>query len=387
MKEEYSKIDDIIFSFLDGEITENEMHILQEWLAEDVLHKNYFRQIYKIWAATDITNENASEVEKTLEKIKFQIHNSSEETKPKRTPAKQIMLNAGKWAAVVFLSLCAGAFIYSRIIKSPSSVTNVNAYNEITVPFGSKSKIRLPDGTEVLLNAGSKLSYNLDYGKKLREVEFSGEAYFKVAKQKEKPFIVHTSQANIKALGTEFNVKAYPNENTIETILVEGSVVVNKTSVNQVNKGLNDNDAIVLKPGQKLQIIKNPLEAKQDITPKPSGKATVNNDLKPLENHPDMRIATSDVQIETSWKDKRWIIRGTSLADLAVLFSRRFNVDIQMRDSVLRKYKFSGMIENETLEEVLNIMKYTIPISCKIDKGKVTWSIDRQREKDYKEAY
>jgi len=100
-----------------------------------------------------------------------------------------------------------------------------------------------------------------------------------------------------------------------------------------------------------------------------------------------MTIVSTDVQIETSWKDKRWIIRGTNLDEIAVLLSRKFNVTIQIKDPELRKYKFSGIIENETLEEVFAIMKFTIPIKSLIDKGEVTWSIDRKREKDYKEAY
>lgn len=384
MKKDYSTIDDIIISFLEDKITGDEKEILQEWLAEDISHKTYFKHVYQLWAATDLANDDMNEVEKVLERTHFQIHTSPTEIKPNRS-FKRILLTSGKWAAVIVLSLTVGAFIYSQFGKASTISSNANFSNEITVPLGSKSTIHLPDGTEVLLNAGSKLTYSMDYGKKLREVEFSGEAYFKVAKQKDKPFIVHTSKASIKALGTEFNVKAYPGENTIETILVEGSVAIDKTEPKN-DKHIKHTAPIILKPGQKLQIINGSSQVNEVKTSSSTESASTST-AKLTEKEPDIKIIASDVRIETSWKDKRWIINGTNLEDLAVLLSRKFNVNIHLKDAELRKYRFSGWIQNETLEEVLTIMKFTIPIRCTIDKGDVTWSIDRNREKDYKEAY
>ena len=84
--------------------------------------------------------------------------------------------------------------------------------NEVSTQPGSKSKIQLPDGSTVWLNAGSKLTYTKDFGKEIREVTLIGEAFFDVTKMKEKPFIIHTSSINIKVLGTAFNVKAYPED-------------------------------------------------------------------------------------------------------------------------------------------------------------------------------
>jgi transmembrane sensor len=388
MKKDYSNIDQLIVSFLENELTGTESKTLQDWLAESNSNKIHFKQVYKIWAATDMLNANSNDVNSVLEKVKLQIQHSASHLKPRVNKTRQLFVNVGKWAAVVFVSVYTGALIYSRLEKVPSNTTSAAIYyNEVTVPLGAKSKIRLPDGTEVILNAGSKLSYSTEYGKKLREVEFSGEAYFKVAKNKNKPFIVHTSKTSIEALGTEFNVKAYPNENIIETILVEGSVAIRKTDTEKNIKGSRNNETIILKPGQMLQIVKNEVEEKQPVIIKPSDNAEVAESLKPIENQKDMRLGSIDVQIGTSWKDARWIIRGTNLKDLAVLLSRRFNVNIQLKDSTLNQYKFTGLIENETLEEVLNIIKFTIPINAKIDKGDVTWTVDRGREKDYKEAY
>lgn len=388
MKNDDSNIDLLIISFLENEMTDAERKALQNWIEESPTNKAYFQEVYKIWTATEMLNENSMEINAVLEKVKMQIENTSPSLKPPKNKVRHIMINAGQWAAVVFISLFIGAIIYSRVNKVPAEIAGSTIdYNEVTVPLGAKSTIRLPDGTEVILNAGSKLTYSTEYGKVLREVEFSGEGYFKVAKIKDKPFIVHTSKTSIEALGTEFNVKAYPTENIIETILVEGSVAIRKTDAEKTSKESSTNKAIILKPGQVLQIVKNPVEEIQPVAAGPSPIVGTIESLKPIENHKDMLIGNIDVQVGTSWKDARWIIRGTNLKDLAVLLSRRFNVNIQLKDSTINQFKFSGRIENETLEEVLNIIKYTIPINAKIDKGDVTWTIDREREKDYKEVY
>ena len=91
---------------------------------------------------------------------------------------------------------------------------------------GSKSQITLPDGSKAWINAGSKLSYRGDFNQSDRIVNLEGEGYFNVTSNKAKPFIVQTAHLKVKAFGTVFNVKAYPEEKTVETTLVEGIVEI-----------------------------------------------------------------------------------------------------------------------------------------------------------------
>jgi ferric-dicitrate binding protein FerR (iron transport regulator) len=386
MAENYSNIDDLILSFLKDEISWKEKKILEDWLASAPSNKTYFKQIYKIWNTIDLIKEDENEADHVLQNIRFMLKNKDIIPHKRLSGTRTSVYSLGKWAAVVFISLCTGAFLYSHLGKEASFLNQQKSYNEITVPMGSKSKIHLPDGTEVTLNAGSKLTYHTDYGKVLREVDFSGEGYFKVAKHKDKPFIVHTSNANIKALGTEFNVKAYDEENTIETILVEGSVVVNEINLSKSTNIKNEKNNVILKPGQKLQIFKN-FRNKQTNNSGDIGNHRASNSINSIHTSSLFNIEDADTQIETSWKEKSWIVRGINLEDLAVLFSRKFNITIRLKDMELKKYKFSGIINNETVEQVFNIMKFTIPISYTIDKGEVIWMLDHNREKDYKEAY
>ena len=104
------------------------------------------------------------------------------------------------------------------------------------------------------------------------------------------------------------------------------------------------------------------------------------------DNKPFVVKKVADPNIETSWKDKRWIIVGTDLSSLALSLSRKYNVNVKLVDSDLNNFKFSGIIEDETIEQVLNVMKYTLPISYTINKGEVILSINHKREKDFKKS-
>ncbi len=116
--------------------------------------------------------------------------------------------------------------------------------NTVVIPYGNHSKILLSDGTKVWLNAGSRLIYPSRFVDKTREVFLIGEAFFDVSKNEKQPFIVKTPDIQIKVLGTQFNMSAYPDDNIVQTVLIEGSV-----EVGLLNSGIFDRD-VQLEPGQ-----------------------------------------------------------------------------------------------------------------------------------------
>ena len=155
-----------------------------------------------------------------------------------------------KYAAIIFLAFSISGLLFYRAGKSEVAYSE-ETVSELTVPLGSHAQFSMSDGTTVTLNAGSRLKYNNRFGIKERVVHLEGEGYFKVSKDSEKPFIVETSCLTIRALGTEFNVKAYPVDNKIEATLVEGSIEVEHVSENYKT------EAVILKPSQKLTFFKN----------------------------------------------------------------------------------------------------------------------------------
>lgn len=383
-------IDELILSFLHGTITSEEVVLLKAWLTDDKSNKDYFKQMFMVWKAGSISEQNSDDVNSAFQKVYLKTFEAKEGELPVINERKQsLSVTLFKWAAVIFISFSAGS-VLTYMFQKNQLISNAEvAQNEINVPLGSKSLIVLPDRTEVWLNAGSKLTYSMNFGKKLREVTLEGEGYFKVSKMPDKPFIVHTLKANIKALGTEFNVKAYPDENTIETILVEGSVVVNKTNSTQNSDDPKEIKSIILKPGQKVLIFKTPViagneepttldPAKKQLAIDQSGNSVATKEMNP-------QVANSVV--ETSWKDPNWVIQGENLKELFVKLGRRFNVTILLENEELDKYKFSGIIESETLEQVFDLMSLTIPLSYSIEKGKVEIKLNQKLENKYKRAY
>jgi transmembrane sensor len=386
----HSKIDEIILAFLKGGITFEEKTILKQWIDSDVSNKEYFRQIYVLWKGTGIASASKDNTDKAFKQVYKHISepgtHQENYSEGKSQFIQLVSTSFLKWAAVILISLGAGALIhlgYQRLDKN--RVSDV-AQNEIIVPLGSKSKILLPDKSEVWLNAGSRLTYSMTYGNKLREVNLIGEGYFKVAKMAGKPFIVHTSKAQIKAIGTEFNVKAYPDEKMVETILVKGIVAVRKTSDKETSKDFTNQNSVLLKPGQKILIFK---ETDLSLNETQTDKSKTQNIQKKegkLANTI-VNLETSTIAVETSWKEPRWIIEGADLTHLFVELGRRFNVTISLTNTELNKYQFSGIIQSETIEEVFNLMSLTIPMSYTIDKGKVEIKLNTQLENKYKQAY
>lgn len=171
----------------------------------------------------------------------------------------------------LLLILTAACYFIPSLVKPTVNQIPVKALadkSEVSTKYGSRTKLVLPDGTQVWLNAGSKLSYDKTYGNTIREVSLSGEAYFDVEKNPEHPFVIHTGSINIKVLGTAFNVKSFPGEKNTETSLIRGSIEV--TFKNRPS------EKIILKPNEKLitaneelikKILKKLLLQKKQILP------------------------------------------------------------------------------------------------------------------------
>jgi len=123
--------------------------------------------------------------------------------------------------------------------------------NEVVIPYGKRSELLLADGTKVWLNAGSRLAFPTKFTEKTREVFLEGEAYFEVKKSESQPFIVNVGQLDIKVLGTHFDISAYPADNRIETVLLEGSIMISRPTVFGLKR-----EEILLKPNQKANFYK-----------------------------------------------------------------------------------------------------------------------------------
>ena len=249
-------------------------------------------------------------------------------------------------AAILFFS---GLFGFKKTAAG-NEQTMAGEINEISTRPGSKSKVQLPDGTIVLLNAGSQLTYSKQYGKKLREVSLTGEAFFNVKENKAMPFIIHTSYIDIKVLGTVFNVKAYPEDKKTETSLIKGSIEV--TIKNRPN------DKIILSPSEKLVVENNVTEYKTETSK--NNKELLAGSVFSMISVNKLSYSPLDSSVaEMLWTENKLVFRNESFADLVLNMERWYAVSIDVTDPALAEVRLTGIFENETIEQALDALKVT----------------------------
>lgn len=251
-----------------------------------------------------------------------------------------------------------------------------NEYCIVEAPLGAKSKVKLPDNTEVVLNAGSSIKYLANFNQAdIREVDLVGEAYFDVAKNEHIPFIVKAKDVSIVAVGTAFNVKAYNEEETVEATLVEGIIEVSKDG---------HEESITLEPNQKISIFPNSDEANiENIIKKNQEEEKPLVKLNKIKNSDVFVQKDINTNLTTSWKDENWVIQKMSLGDLAVLLERKYNVKFEFDCKEINDFQFSGSFTNQTLELVLEALKLAAPIKYTVETGKVYVELDRSINRDY----
>lgn len=261
------------------------------------------------------------------------------------------------WAAAAVIVFALGLFASNKFFNKKSEKTLApREVNEISTRQGSKTKVQLPDGSVVWLNAGSRLTYNKEYGQQLREVTLMGEGYFDVMKNKEKPFIIHTSNINIKVLGTVFNVKAYPEDKQTETSLIRGSIEV--TIKNRPN------DKIILVPNEKL-VVENESFLKED-------KKGIIKDTPPAFSLDKLKYRPVDsAVVETQWVDNKLVFQDESFGELAVRMERWYDVKIEITDPQLEQKRMNGNFEKETIEQAIEALKLMIPFKHEQNGNKI----------------
>ena len=228
-------------------------------------------------------------------------------------------------AAALVIGLVAG-FLITSLLNRQEPV-----YYTARSPVGSVSEWQLPDGTAIFLNAGSEIRYSTE-AKGPRIVYLSGEAWFDVSPDKKKPFIVTTPYYDIKVTGTKFNVKAYENDQEVITTLEEGKITLMSS----------DN-----------------LELSADIVLNPGEQAVFNKSNKEL------ALKNVNTRWFTSWKDNKLIFMNMDLKDLIILLERKYGVDIVVNNPDILTYHCDGTFKNESIIEVLEIIKRTLPIEYK----------------------
>ncbi|RKD92745.1 FecR family protein [Mangrovibacterium diazotrophicum] len=341
-------MDELILKCLQGEASKDEVSQVEAWIDTDPENFKHYEEIRDAWfAAGQLADSKHLNIEQRYSALQNRIQNSPAQ-KSKTIPIKRIP----EWikiAAVFVLAFLLGAVWMSN--RGQLGFQSEVAHYEIEAPYGAKLNMNLGDGTKVWLNAGSKLTYSSTFNSKDRDIQLTGEGYFEVAKNTDLPFVVKAGDVKVKAVGTAFNVKAYADENLLETTLVEGKVDVSEFG-----------DHVVLQPNQKITI----------------------NLGSSLNNNMSYKIADNvNTELYTSWRGKRWIFERENMLDFAKTLERRYDVKITIADERLKSYKISGSIEQQTLGQLLQAVQLTIPLNYTINENKVILTINEKLKREY----
>ncbi len=274
------------------------------------------------------------------------------------------ILRAGLKYAAVCLVAC-GVEWYILTQAGNKGITKEIVYNEIDVPHGSRSFIVLADSTKVWLNAGAKLHYpaNFDGGK--REIFLDGEAFFEVKKEKHRPFLVRMNGMSLRVHGTKFNVKAYKDDGQIETTLLEGSVeVIGLKASAESEKNL------FMKPGQKLILYKEQKNTRM-ATNDPDSLPSDPRFIEPVQIANARLINLAATEPEIAWRQDKLVFDKQRFDEVKVRLERWYGVTIEVRDSSVLDYRFSGTFDKETFEQAMYALKEAAGFEYELHKKQV----------------
>jgi ferric-dicitrate binding protein FerR (iron transport regulator) len=323
--ENNTDINILLIRLFSGEADSEEKKKIADWLNLSAENKKLYSDLREIWLSSGIaSNADDYHLEEAILKFREQI------SKPKLQRKNPININQILKIAAIFILLLALPFSYYLGTRNDSVD---NSITTISCAFGDKSSIVLPDSSRVWLNSGSKLTFSSNF-KNGRKVSLEGEAFFSVSKDKNHPFQVKTSDIEIKVLGTQFNLKAYPDEKSVSTTLVEGSVTISSKY-----------QSTLMKPDQKL------------VYDKESKKMEVQE--------------LTDTAPDTEWKDGRFVFRNESLAELKPKLERWFDVDIVFGDEQVRNRKFTGVLSRESILEAVSYFDLSNFVTCRIEGNKI----------------
>ncbi len=331
---------ELLLKFLDNRCSHEELKKIIQWIGKGALSeksKNYAYNDWKSFIKKEQSESHNERFNQILDKIHHKI-NIKSSLKSGSSPKERVHLIT-KWvtrAAAILLIPVLTFLLY--ILSNPSFISSHFADSvvdslEIIAPAGSRTVVQLTDGTTVHLNNGSKIKYPGNFNGKNRELTLTGEGYFEVAHDSKHPFIVKTKYLNVKALGTQFNVMTYPDDDIVATTLVEGKVVLEKSDKNGKIKSIG-----ALVPGQHV-----------DYNVK---TGTVSGTKGNIEKY-------------TAWKDGLLIFDNSGINEVAERLGHMFNAEIKV-SAEIKDYTYTVKFVDESLSQILELITKATPVDYKI---------------------
>lgn len=326
-----NKTDDLISSFLVGEISAAEKQELMQWVAASKSNAEYFDKKKEIWLSS-MTSAEKETFQPEMGYRRFSSRRLVSDIKP--AARKSHRTRRLVWGACA--AACLALLFCLRFALTPSTPA-IPSETSIQVPEGSTSSFTLPDGTSVILNSGSRLSYLSDFGSTHRDVRLDGEAYFDVIHNEELPFRVNTDRLIVTDLGTAFNLRNYSSDADAQIALVQGKV--------EFSHG-----------------------AQECSTPMNPGEIAVLDKETGLSS-----VAEGRLENVVCWISGHITFDDESLDSIVRKLERSYNVSISIERPELGAIRFNGSFDKSstTVAEILTALSATGKISFKAQNNTI----------------
>lgn len=240
---------------------------------------------------------------------------------------------AGAVAACLLILFLSGAVAF--LSNKNGASAGATQYITVQASAGMRTNMRLPDGTEVYLNSGSRLVYPQPFAASERRVELSGEAYFKVTGNAKQPFRIALPDFPVEAevVGTEFNIRAYKGDDALTVTLVTGGLNLNDVAEKRLLAALKPSERVCYEPAKDI-----------------------------------LNTKVVDTRYETSWMDGKLMFKDTPMPEVLLKMSHYYNVTFEVRDEAINRYVFTGVFDNRLLSQALYYLALSSDISYSVNE-------------------
>jgi ferric-dicitrate binding protein FerR (iron transport regulator) len=327
--------DTLIVKYNQGSLSREENQQLLEWIKLNAEHQQHFDDTQKVWQKSQ---DPAAEIDFNTEQEWVKLTNHIQplpiqKNPEKDAPAKVKYLKPWLWGS---LAAAVALFLVAYIVLfQGTSVQDENKFVSKSSGNNGKHQYRLPDGSVVWLNENSTIRYPEKFDPRRREVYLTGEAFFEVAKDPSKPFIIHGNRTIIQVLGTSFNLKSKPDEEIVEVTVVSGKVRFSKEDISAQN--------LILTAG-----MKGFYHTKLDTV-----YQTINNDLN-----------------FRAWQDNRLVFNNLQLKEVIIILKKHYKTSIKPANQAILECRFTSTFKQAQLEEILQAITLSLDLHFHYEDNK-----------------
>tara|TARA_R110002124_G_scaffold123906_3_gene282818 strand:+ start:4638 stop:5699 length:1062 start_codon:yes stop_codon:yes gene_type:complete len=345
----------LLAKFLAEECDSKEKQLVHVWLSKSLKNKEIMKEFEKIWEASKHSDSSEDSFDTNIEWVVLQ-HRIEDETLNFNTKHvnrsswlslyNPLLPTLTKLVALFLIAALVGLFFIDRFYVPPVE-SNEPILNEISMEKGHRGGVTLSDGTKVYINSDSKIIIPNVFKSDKREVYLEGEAYFDVAKNPNKPFLIRTKGAVVEVLGTSFAVRNYPGDNVIQTVVNEGTVSFRSDDT-------RDSNSVILTAGN-------------------LGRLNLENNQIKTEH-------IDDINFYLSWKDGYLKFKNESMKEVAKQLERKYDIEVVFDSKEIAEMNLTAELRSRSLARVLKTISMSLKIDYTLLKDRVSFELSDNSE-------